>query len=1510
MPDPLPEKKKKPAASPKAAAKAAPSPVKKKKSLFKKILKFFLFFIFFTLVLIVGAGAVLQFFFPGDAIKPVVEEKLASKLKMPVKIGGIKFNLLQGLQVTNVHFGDTEKFFDVNELTLNYDLSNLFRGKLIVNKVVVDQPRLNLVSKNGVWNFQPLLGAEKKIQEPEPEQKGGESGFFLPFAIELKSLAVNNVAVSVNIDEKIIASFEGLTVTAAGKAGLSDVSADVRVTISAPKNSSSPHNLSFISHEDREINVQTLLAADLTLSADSLQSGRATGSVAFKNSSMKSGENLPAPDITMEFDASLQQQTANLKTFLLKIGESSGIDLAAKANNIFHDPEFHLQLRKANFDLDELLTIAGDLAPPMKAGGVVNVSGFETSGKLINNKPESLEVSGGKISLADISVSYPDAGTDVRGFNANIIFQGIELANLAPDKVQVAMDLTIKSAKVGGIDIQGTDMALEADLSLKAQTANLKSFLLKFAKHNEIDLAAQASNILGDPGFNLQLHKANFDLAELLAIAGKLAPPMKAAGVIKISGLETSGNLKNNQPENIEVSSGKISLAKVSATYPDADAEVTGINAEITLQGIKLAKLVPQEVKAVVDLQLQSAKVGDIEINGLDQKLNVTGEGPNLPQANFKFATDLKSAKYPHPDYGVIETSINVTGEGQGNFQEGNIDAFQVKYGVGKMLKGQASGNVKKFGKESFDIKYLMDVGLEEAKKFIPAKLMEKTGLEQLTGTAQVDANFKGQLDDKFMPVHTKGLAEVKLAGINLALKTPSVKLKGFSFEASLPAHYDVEKGIKIPDLKIKTAFDDLQAMDKWQVGAFSTVTALSLDQFVSLTGDAGSLPITLKTTIQTGAINSQEPKASIAGLKVELDTSSDIRSAKDISNVTLNGNVSLKNIAAMDMATIGEVIADFKLDVNDLSLTQTSAAVNVTVKSPILKMKGMEVGLKDVEFKSVSRQNLKDGNIDIDQISLKLADIMGLSAKGSLKEWGNKAFSLVSNVAPFQLNSVLEKLPQETRDNLKGMVMDGLISMDISAEGSIPKKEEMDKMDLPVTANGQFSLAGFNFSWPEQGIKIDDLNISQKLNVKENLLDFIGSISFGKVTYKDLFGDEGLIPQWDFHFAVENWNKFSIKKHHLAFKNKGFSESITGRVEGLKAFLNKKADLTLPELLKRLEVSISARNSLELGKALSMVKGLDAQGGFAAQLDLNMIPGQKIVADGSLEFDNFNAQYEKTANVKGLDGKFIFSKQVFLDRKLLAEQPETFSAASKGFFSQLRNFSNFKNIFRIGSAEFGPHKASNIGLDIFFKDNQLAVEKFLVDVLGGTIAGNLFLTQTKEGPALKFSTEFAAINFNKLMGEKVLAEDEEAEIDGSFQFGFQINQGADDERINLDQIRTKVSINRIGEEAFDRILLFLDPEESKPAIVDIRSKLKLASPHRVIISLENGNLSFQAWLKNKVMGGIIEAPELKRVPVTSLKQFKNILDQIQGLSRFQQVLNYLAAQGVEFDENGKMVLF
>jgi len=925
----------------------------KKRSWIGRVFKILLILVFLLLILVVGAGIILQYYFPGETIRPIAEEQLTRILKMPVKIGRIEFNLLRGVQISKVSLGGDEKFVDVDDVRLDYDLSQLIQGKLTINRVSVNRPELNLVSKNGVWNFQPLLGAGES-PPPEPDKKPEDVSFFLPFAIDLKKFAVTNISVSAQIDDQLLAHIEGLTVLASGKVGLSEVNADVQVIMAPPENSATPYNVSFLSKEGEGINFRTLLLTDLKFSAGNIHSGTMAGTIGLTNSFVKIGQKFPSPDLNIQ---------------------------------------------------------------------------------------------------------------------------------------------------------------IEAKADMQQQTASLQKLIFKIAEKNKIDLSAQVKNFLGDPSFNFQINEANFNIEELLGIAGDLVPPLKAIGSMHVSGLVGSGNLVDNQLENLAINKGEILLTEISASYPDLDAHVEGINARIRLNAIQVEKLIPRLVKTAVEFKMRNADVGDIGIRQLDFKLDVDGEGPNLAQAKINFSTNLIEASFAHPEFGELKTPVIFNGSANGNFTAGDVKAFQLNFGFGKLANGHISGTLEKFGKRKFNLNYAVNAVLAKARKYIPAKLAEEIGLEKLAGQVHIDSQFAGRVDKDFMPVNITGNTNVKLTGVDVNINNPSIKLNGFNLKTSIPAHFSSKKGIKIPALQIQTSIQKLQAMDNYSVDAVSATTKFSLNKFVSLKKPYGKFPVRLDVKISVDSINAKEPKFSLAGLKVDMDADSEISSAKDARNVRLNGKVSLKSADAMDMVATAGIHADFKLDVNDLSLTKTKADISVSVKSPFIKKDGIEVGFEEVVFKSLTRHNLKEGNIYIDSLDLRLPSLFGLTAQGHLLKWGEN-FSVVSKVSPFSLKAALAKLPSSVRDELKGMEMDGKISFDLKADGKIPDDKAIRRMDIPVTFNSEFKLADFNLSWPEKNLRVENLNILKKINLKNNTTNLNGNISFGKVTYGDVLGEEGLNPK------------------------------------------------------------------------------------------------------------------------------------------------------------------------------------------------------------------------------------------------------------------------------------------------------------------------------------------------------------------------------------------------------------
>ena len=92
------------------------------------------------------------------------------------------------MNISRLTLGEQNLLFDVRNITLDYDLTQLMQGRLVINKVIVEEPKLNLVSVNGVWNFQPLLELGTS-EEPPAATKKPEGLPALPIAVDLRKFA-------------------------------------------------------------------------------------------------------------------------------------------------------------------------------------------------------------------------------------------------------------------------------------------------------------------------------------------------------------------------------------------------------------------------------------------------------------------------------------------------------------------------------------------------------------------------------------------------------------------------------------------------------------------------------------------------------------------------------------------------------------------------------------------------------------------------------------------------------------------------------------------------------------------------------------------------------------------------------------------------------------------------------------------------------------------------------------------------------------------------------------------------------------------------------------------------------------------------------------------------------------------------------------------------------------------------------------------------------------------------
>lgn len=1130
-----------------------------------------------------------------------------------------------------------------------------------------------------------------------------------------------------------------------------------------------------------------------------------------------------------------------------------------------------------------------------------------------------------------------------------------------------------------------------ASVNLRNESAQLEHFLLQIGDNNQIAMNAVVARFKTNPIFQTVLTSANIDLSEITNIIKPLAviPAIDLRGKFGVKELRVIGELSNNQLKTAEIPNGAISLKNVALNYPELEANVENLSADVDLSNIRLENLIPRSTKANINLKLTSANFKNFSAENLNQNIEFIGAEPGLTNNEATFKTSLKSAQMDHPEFGMIKTNFSAEGSAKGNFAKGNFDSLYFQFASGPLKKLTLKGKAFEFGKKSFRLSQFSKINLKQVKSFLPETLWKKIGFSKLDGTVTETLKVEGKLNENFFPQKTN--ASVNIEANKVKVDVPNASINNLNLKTALKASLTNNQKVTIPAITVDLNIDNTLVPGQAVVGPIKTKSIIKIGKSIPISGDYGMIPIAYEANVGLDSAALLAPNANLSDLKLTANVKADLYpKEQNARNISLDGLINANQISALNQIGANGFNIKLSADVGDKTLENTQTSITAKILSPSYKInKDFFIALEEVQLKAESRQNLKKGDVVIQTVQLSLPSLLKIGAQGNLNDWG-KSFDLKVRMPKANLGSIWQKAPESVKTQAKNLNVKGFASLNLEAKGNaltpdnlkkfklplelsgrfgiqnatvslpkllaknlntstlinykdkegqaaikiavdefknqdlqtsgklalnlnlsgdIPKVEAAKNLEIPLKLGAKVSIQNVSVQMPKKDIKIEGLNHNLNANYENGNAKILGKISIAKLLIKGVLGDQALNPNFRFNYALQNWNQLSLLKQTVNIPALGVQASSTGKIEGFKQFLNKSLKPTPANLTKAIDASLKINAGLNASSVPSLVKEIKTTGGLNFNFQLNQIAGKQIEAGGNLGFDGFNLIMAPKIKLQEVNGKIIFSKKLLLNKNdfTLIQRP-SITAAQKGYFSNLREFSPFKDIFTIKSLRFDKYRANNIGVDLFYKDNQLRVEKFLLDVFSGGVAGNLFLEQTAQGPALKFFTEFAELSFEYLTGQKLNAPKEQTEIYGSVGLGLKINN--ESESVGIEEIEAKIAITQIGEEALDRILLFLDPEESKPPIVSTRSKLKLATPHQLFLVLENGNLSVDIQLKDKILGNIIQAPGLKRISVSSLKQFKQITEVLKKLSNLKNALQYLAAQGVYFDSEGKVKLF
>lgn len=111
--------------------------------------------------------------------------------------------------------------------------------------------------------------------------------------------------------------------------------------------------------------------------------------------------------------------------------------------------------------------------------------------------------------------------------------------------------------------------------------------------------------------------------------------------------------------------------------------------------------------------------------------------------------------------------------------------------------------------------------------------------------------------------------------------------------------------------------------------------------------------------------------------------------------------------------------------------------------------------------------------------------------------------------------------------------------------------------------------------------------------------------------------------------------------------------------------------------------------------------------------------------------------------------------------------------------------------------------------------------------------------------------------------------------------------------------------ITKIGRDALDRVLRFLDPEGSNPSIANARSKVRLANPSEVMVQSSKGMISFEIRFQE----GLLRSFKMERIPVGGIKNLRALTQAVPHWQTVTQTMTLMGAEGYGVDEDGTIFI-
>ena len=330
---------------------------------------------------------------------------------------------------------------------------------------------------------------------------------------------------------------------------------------------------------------------------------------------------------------------------------------------------------------------------------------------------------------------------------------------------------------------------------------------------------------------------------------------------------------------------------------------------------------------------------------------------------------------------------------------------------------------------------------------------------------------------------------------------------------------------------------------------------------------------------------------------------------------------------------------------------------------------------------------------------------------------------------------------------------------------------------------------------------------------------------------------------------------------------------------------------------------------------------GIDITGALLSDVSVQKFPEDALAANLRLNIQDFSAEMPDLLALTGINGNIILNKAVTIKPEAamsedgaagtwLSQQvmqgsgasPMTGASETGAFSSGTYPPTGYKGPEQGLSLRSG--KISAGGRPIAIGPSRIligltrglpAIDSLKLDVLGGTLLGDLLINQQSGGYFLETRINFTGLDPASIFPEAASGiKTGASEISGAL-FA-RIPMAREMENL-LENAEIRIEFRKIGSQALERLLYALDPYESNEAIVSQRRLLRMGSPKQVQLSIKDGFLSLEGEIRVKSVA--IPIPPIERLNIARLPGIQAYASGLNVMEPIIKALDMAAAENL-----------